>query len=43
VTPLAHAADFVSLIFLVPALAFIVWLVVAQVRHRRAGRSGGAE
>jgi hypothetical protein len=39
----AHATDFVSLIFIAPALAFIVWLVVAQVRHRRAGRSGGAE
>jgi hypothetical protein len=39
----AHVADFVSLIFIAPALAFIVWLVVAQVRHRRAERSGGAE
>jgi hypothetical protein len=40
---LGHAADFVSLIFIAPALAFIVWLVVAQVRQRRAGRSGEAE
>jgi hypothetical protein len=40
---LAHLADFYSLIFLVPALAFIVWLVVAQVRQRRAGGSAEAE
>jgi hypothetical protein len=29
---IAHAADFLSLIFLVPALAFIGWLVAAQIR-----------
>jgi len=37
-TVLAHAADWISLVFLVPALGFLVWLAVAQVRQRREDR-----
>ena len=39
--PLAHAADFISLAFFVPVLAFIGWLAVSQVRERRATRREG--
>jgi len=35
---LAHAADWISLIFFVPVIAFLVWLGVAQFRERRAAR-----
>ena len=41
---LAHAADWISLIFFVPVIAFLVWLGVAQLRARWAARepdSGG--
>jgi len=37
----AHAADFVSLIFFVPVVAFLVWLAVDQVRTRRGSRQDG--
>ena len=32
----AHAADYVSLAFFVPVVAFIAWLAVGQLRARRA-------
>jgi len=39
----AHAADFVSLIFFVPVVAFLVWLAVDQVRTRRGWRRDGRD
>ena len=39
---LAHAADWISLIFFVPVVAFLVWLGVAQLRERRAARDPGS-
>ena len=39
----AHAADFVSLIFFVPVVAFLVWLAVDQLRARRDARRGGRD
>ncbi len=37
----AHAADFVSLVFFVPVVAFLVWLGIDQVRTRRGARREG--
>ena len=39
----AHAADFVSLIFFVPVIAFLVWLAVDQLRARRGARLDGGD
>jgi hypothetical protein len=38
---LAHAADWISIVFFVPVLAFLGWLAITQLRARReAGREG---
>ncbi len=35
---IAHAADWIeSIVFGVPLLGFLAWLVIAQVRDRRRG------
>jgi hypothetical protein len=36
---IAHAAHFVTtVLYLVPVLAFLVWLLLTQLRERRARR-----
>jgi len=42
-TVLAHAADYISLAFFVPVIAFIGWLALTQYRERRAERDGAGE
>ncbi|HEV2076201.1 MAG TPA: hypothetical protein VGR10_08165 [Thermoleophilaceae bacterium] len=36
--PLAHAADFISLLMFVPALVFVGWLAVQRFRERGEAR-----
>ena len=42
-TFIAHAADWISLAFFVPVIAFIGWLAVAQLRQRRGRREGASD
>jgi hypothetical protein len=39
---IAHVAHWSSLVFFVPVIGFIAWLVVAQLRERRGRREGAS-
>jgi hypothetical protein len=42
-TLLAHAGHYlVTIAYFLPVLAFVVWLVITQIRERRRGRGGAA-
>jgi hypothetical protein len=40
--PIAHVGHWlVNIAYLLPVVAFLVWLAITQIRERRRSRSGG--